>query len=137
MYGGGKGWCGPPEGGPHHYCRSTRLVLGTRAVSSSRSSRSIEVGEQAHGGEHAGGAVAAVGFHEVWRFVGVQELAAVLRDLGERLSFEVDLDAGLFFEGLGRATPSLGLACVVLFVVPERQAVRLFLVLLVRYDQLR
>ena len=88
-----------------------------------------EVGEQAHGGEHAGGAVAAVGFHEVWRFVGVQELAAVLRDLGERLSFEVDLDAGLFFEGLGRATPSLSLACVVLFVIPERQAVRLFLIL--------
>ena len=88
-----------------------------------------QIGEQPHGGEHAGRTVAAIGFHKIRRLIGIEELAAVLRDLRERLAFEIDFDTRFLFEGFRGATPCLGLASVVFLVIPERQAVWRFLVL--------
>ena len=90
-----------------------------------------EIGKQSHGGEHTCGAIATIGFHKIRRFVGVQELATVLGDLREGFAFELDFDSGFLFKGFRGTFPSLGLAGIVLFVIPERQAVRLLLILCV------
>lgn len=72
---------------------------------------------------------ATIGFHKIRRFVGVQELATVLGDLREGFAFELDFDSGFLFKGFRGTIPSLGLAGIVLFVIPERQAIWRFLVL--------
>ena len=75
--------------------------------------------------EQTSSGVALVVFHNIRRFIGIQNLSSVLTNLLEGFLLKLDLDSGLLLEDFHGFGPRLALCAVVFLVMPDFDGLRI------------